>query len=516
MKINRRNSPLFAAGQAKWDAFVAGYSGPYDLSPAVYAGMNNKVEFICPAHGRVTMDAKGLMAGRKCYQCSIVARGQPRFTQRKVLARFMAVHGDRYDYSNVVYKGQNVPVEIRCAKHGPFLQQPEFHWAGSGCPECFNKERRGASQKDTLESLIDKVRTKFGGIFDLSGVVYTGSQDAITILCTKHMELCTTRPNWLTNGYNPCPKCNHMKSAGESQVLQFLSIFAKTEARNRALIKPKELDIVLPELNLAVEYCGEFHHSHFDVADERKNKHRHFDKYLQCKAQGLRLLTVYESEWKDRQHAIKRLLRNAIGKSKGRLMARKCELRSVATTEAKAFYEKYHPQGGAGGGEHYGLYWAGKLVACMRFTYGVNDRGAGAATRVWTLSRYATRVTVAGAASRLFKAFIAEHKPEAVKSFSDNRYFSGGMYAQLGFTLEEEVAPDYLVWSPKRGLLPKPHYQRRQIPKRLIEHGVVDTFDPDTDSRSERDMTYLMKCGRIYDCGKKRWVWKPIDTPPNT
>jgi len=147
------------------------------------------------------------------------------------------------------------------------------------------------------------------------------------------------------------------------------------------------------------------------------------------------------------------------------------------------------------------------MVACMRFTLGGNDRGRGAKNREWTLSRYATRLSVAGAASRLFKAFVKEERPESVKSFSDNRLFSGGMYEQLGFELVEDVGPDYQVWSPKIGLRPKPHYQRRVLPKRLEEHGVEESFDPKTDPRTEAQMTYLMGAGRIYDCGKKRWVW---------
>jgi hypothetical protein len=82
------------------------------------------------------------------------------------------------------------------------------------------------------------------------------------------------------------------------------------------------------------------------------------------------------------------------------------------------------------------------------------------------------------------------------------------MYAQLGFSLEEETGPDYQVWSPKIGLRPKAHYQRRNIPKRLLEHGMIESFDPETDPRSESEMTFLMGCRRLYDCGKKRWVWR--------
>ena len=220
------------------------------------------------------------------------------------------------------------------------------------------------------------------------------------------------------------------------------------------------------------------------------------------------MITLLESEWKEHNYAVRRLLRNAVGKSKGKLMARKCELRKVSNADARVFYDRYHPQGGAGNGEHYALFWKGKMVACMRFVLGANDRGAGAANRVWTLGRYATRITVAGAASRLFKEFVREFNPPIVKSFSDNRFFDGGMYEQLGFALEADVPEDYQVWSPKLGLRPKSHYQRRLIPKRLEEHGMDPTqFDPATDSRTEAEMTYLMGARRLYDCGKKRWVW---------
>ena len=507
MTVNRKNSPLFHVAKARWDAFVASYTGPYDLSPAVYAGQNKKIAFICPVHGVQEMDAKNMLAGKTCYLCSLADRGKPRMTQKKVLARFAEVHGDRYDYANVSYEGQQTPVAIGCHLHGTFWQKPEYHWTGSGCPNCFNEFRRGAGQRDSVDSFVAKATAIWGSAFDFSNVVYVNSQTRIRVTCNTHKIQCDTKPNWLLNGYNPCPHCNHMKSSGESDVFSLLSNLVPAEARNRTILKPKELDIYLPEQKLAIEYCGEFWHSLGDPESARKDRRKHIDKYRQCKEQGIRLITLWESEWQEHNYAVKRLLRNAVGKSRGKLMARKCELKRVTNAAARAFYDRYHPQGGAGSGEHYALLWKGKMVACMRFVLGANDRGAGAAQRVWTLGRYATRVTVAGAASRLFKAFVQEFNPPLVKSFSDNRFFDGGMYAQLGFTLEADVPEDYQVWSPKLGLRPKSHYQRRLLPKRLAEHGLTETFDPETDPRTEAEITYLMGARRLYDCGKKRWVW---------
>lgn len=502
MKINSRNSPDFA--QAKWDAFVASYAGPYDFSESVYAGMNRKITFKCPDHGYVTSDAKNLMQGKKCFKCAVAAR-TPRITQAKAITRFRLAHGDRYDYSQVAYKNQTTPVQIACSKHGEFMQMPEYHWNGSGCPQCYHEDRRGSGQRDTKESFLRKVTKIFGSLFEFPGLEYSNSQADLQVFCTRHKTVSKSRPNWMVNGQNPCAKCNHMKSAGEDQVATFLAAFTPVVRRDRSIIGPLELDMYLPEKQIAVEYCGMYWHATKNVEDEKTNKLKHYNKHMACAAKGIRLITIYESEWQERRKQTIRLLRNAIGASKGKLMARKCSLRSVEPPEATAFFDMYHPQGGAGYGVHYGLYWKNKLVACMRFTFGINDRGHSA--RQWTLARYATRINVVGGASRLFKAFLLGHQYPTVKSFSDNRYFSGAMYEQLGFILEEDCKPDYQVWSPKIGLRPKAHYQRRHIPQRISEHKIDLEFDPKADNRTEREMTYLLGCGRIYDCGKKRWAW---------
>jgi len=360
-----------------------------------------------------------------------------------------------------------------------------------------------------LSRLVDVHR---GAIQYVSG--YTKISANAEFKCVTHGAHFISTPHAVLRGANPCTRCNHTKSSGEEEVAQFLETFTTVVRRDRTLVKPKELDIYVPGAQLAVEYCGEFYHSHATAADEQANKNKHAQKYQACRDKGVHLITLYESEWKARKPVIKRLLRYAVGAGRGSLMARKCDVSRVSSDEARQFYERYHIQGGNGAGEHYGLYWNGKLVACMRFTYGANDRGPHA-SRSWTLSRYATRVTVRGGASRLFKAFLADYQPTEVKSFSDNRFFDGGMYEKLGFVLERELAPDYAVWSPKLGLLPKTQYQRKFIQKRLEEHGLTDIFNADTDPRTESDMTYLMGARRIFDCGKRRWVWK-LDTPQTT
>ena len=494
----------------------------FDFSNATYKGSLKPITgIICPKHGVFQQYPAQLRKhGALCPKCGAEQRSKSsRLRPEEFIARAEKVHPNRFSYEKTKYEKMTKKVTVTCPVHGDFVISPiKLVHSGQGCPRC-GEELRGrqkdipkararsaAAKRNKFKYLFEKrARKVHGDVYDYSKHGYSKARDKVTIICPKHGPFKQAVYHHLSG--QGCPSCNNAKSAPEDYLANLLSIFTTVEQRDRTILRPKELDIYLPKHSIAVEYCGMYWHSHKNKEEERKDKHRHFNKYSMCKEQGIRLITIYEAEWLAKKRVITRLLRNVIGKSKGRLMARKCSLEKVSNAQAREFFDQYHPQGGLGRGENYALLWKGKIVACMRFTFGGNDRGRSASKATWTLSRYATRINVAGGASRLFQAFLKEHDVEKVKSFSDNRYFEGGMYEKLGFVLEEEVPPDYMVWSPKIGLRPKPHYQRRMLPKRLEEHGLGIHFDPKTDPRTEADMTYLMGAARIYDCGKKRWVW---------
>lgn len=55
----------------------------------------------------------------------------------EVISRFRNVHGDKYDYSKVVYVDMNSKVTIICPEHGEFEQTPAKHINRKhGCPRC--------------------------------------------------------------------------------------------------------------------------------------------------------------------------------------------------------------------------------------------------------------------------------------------------------------------------------------------------------------------------------------------
>lgn len=493
----------------------------YDFSKAVYTSALKPITgIICPEHGEFQQYSGSLRKGMACPECGNQQRvNSLRMPVAEFYKKVSEVHKGFYTYPEKTYTNMTTKIAVECPLHGTYTITPLKHYySRQGCPVC-GTEKRGkrktpvnvgalaakTSIKKHALILTERAQAIHGNAYDYSKVDYTGAKNKITIMCKTHGEFQQT-PDKHIYAAQGCPHCGQ-KSKGEEAVAKFLSLFTTVQRRDRSIVTPKELDIVLPEHNIAIEFCGAYYHSHGDVEDERKNKTRHFDKYSDVQNAGYRLITIFDYEWEQRQKVIKRLLRTAIGKSKGKVMARKCELSKVSLQDAKAFYEKYHPQGGSGSGEHYGLFWKNKLVACMRFTYGANDRGT-AHQREWTLTRYSTRINVVGGASKLFNAFLKNVNPESVKSFSDNRYFTGGMYGKLGFTLVEENPPDYQVWSNKLGVRPKSHYQRRKINHRLIDHNINDVYNHEVDNRTEQEMTYLMGCRRLYDCGKKKWVYK--------
>lgn len=65
-----------------------------------------------------------------------MAKGRKRLPQSKIIEQFVAAHGDRYDYSTVVYRTVHDKVTIVCREHGPFEQNPKNHRRGAVCPGC--------------------------------------------------------------------------------------------------------------------------------------------------------------------------------------------------------------------------------------------------------------------------------------------------------------------------------------------------------------------------------------------
>lgn len=62
--------------------------------------------------------------------------------------RASKIHGNKYDYSRVVYVNNSTKVDIICPIHGIFKQTPANHLNGKGCKKCYNNRIKKAIYKN--------------------------------------------------------------------------------------------------------------------------------------------------------------------------------------------------------------------------------------------------------------------------------------------------------------------------------------------------------------------------------
>jgi hypothetical protein len=141
------------------DAFIAAadtmHAGRYDYSavPAEFVNAHTPVTIICTDHGTFRQAPNDHKKGQRCPDCSGRRGSSPDARRTQFVDRARAIHGDRYDYTDVVYIDQHTSVKIICREHGPFQQRPMNHLSShtpSNCLDCANSARSDASKAAIL------------------------------------------------------------------------------------------------------------------------------------------------------------------------------------------------------------------------------------------------------------------------------------------------------------------------------------------------------------------------------
>lgn len=109
------------------------HNGIYDYSEVNYINNLTKVKIICKTHGVFYQrPANHTDKGKGCSKCN----GGIKITRNQFISNATKIHKGRYDYSKVNYINAMTKAEIICKKHGVFLQTPNNHQNGKGCPHC--------------------------------------------------------------------------------------------------------------------------------------------------------------------------------------------------------------------------------------------------------------------------------------------------------------------------------------------------------------------------------------------
>jgi len=207
----------------------------YDYSKVIYNKSIKPVIITCPDHGDFKITPNSHLSGSRCSKCARVSIGTTH--RAKAALKFegnaRAKHGNKYDYSKVVYDDSKSPIIIGCPEHGDFLQKPTEHLAGHGCGKCSKTYRL------TSEEFLEEAKFIHDDKYDYSKSIFVNNDTKLTITCPEHGDF-VQKPSKHLRGQG-CRSCrntgihwNSFRNMSEEDisqqgVLYVIRIFNDTE-----------------------------------------------------------------------------------------------------------------------------------------------------------------------------------------------------------------------------------------------------------------------------------------------
>ena len=269
-------------------------------------------------------------------------------------------------------------------------------------------------------------------------------------------------------------------------LLDFLDSLGVAYSHNdRSIIKPLELDIVIPGSNIAIEVNGMYWHSE----SRGKDSGYHLNKTRLCSEAGYQLLHFWDFEIREKLDICKSIIMQRVGRGR-KIHARKCVVRPVSPSDARAFLDDNHMQGHAPAKFAHGLYHGGEIVSIMTF-----GKPRFASDYDWEIIRScnAIGVQVVGGASKLFK----RRPPGSIISYADRRLFSGGVNGNMGLVFDGVTPPSYRYTRD---------YMTAESRYKYQKHKLCDMLDQYDAGLTERENMANAGFDRVWDCGNTRWV----------
>lgn len=106
-----------------------------------YTNAKSKIEIKCYIHGIFKQTPDKHLRGNGCPKCA----GTERKTKEEFVNQALLIHNAKYTYPGE-YINARTNIEIECKKHGIFLQVPNVHLNGSGCPTCSSNSSKPEMQ----------------------------------------------------------------------------------------------------------------------------------------------------------------------------------------------------------------------------------------------------------------------------------------------------------------------------------------------------------------------------------
>jgi len=227
------------------------HNNKYDYSLVEFSNSKEKIRIICSEHGIFEQQMMSHLMECGCPKCGTnVASSKTKTGKKEFIRRAKEIHGDKYDYSKVVYVNKENPVIIICPEHGEFEQIAHNHINKNnsrGCIDC------GGSKKHTNETFVNKSIDIHGEKYDYSRVNYVNAYTNVEIVCKKHGVFLQTPTTHLSGG--GCVRCINKSEGRLAIILKEIGVVFRNHR-----IENRLFDFYLPEYDLIIERDGEQHY----------------------------------------------------------------------------------------------------------------------------------------------------------------------------------------------------------------------------------------------------------------
>lgn len=350
-----------------------------------------------------------------------------------------------------------------------------------------NKERISSSKRKAhMLKKYNMVRDRIPDTIKIINL-YPNNKNYSDFLCTEcNVEFKAKTYNKCTS--IKCLKCHpnyvHI-SNGEKEVLEYIKSIYSGEiiSNNRNIISPLELDIFIPEYNIAIEYNGSYYHS-----DIFRDKSYHQYKQQLCSDKGIKLISIFDYMWENDKELFKKKLKYDLSKST-RIYARKCIVKEIDNKTYNKFCNENHLQGSVNAKIKIGLYYNDELVSLMSFSTPRFNK-----QYEYELIRYCSSCSVVGGASKLLSYFERKYTPKNIISYANLCWSNGDVYKKLGFELKNISSPSYIYFKTTSDII-----TRYASQKHLISND-------ENSSMTEKEIMFNDGYKKIYDCGNAVYV----------
>lgn len=300
-----------------------------------------------------------------------------------------------------------------------------------------------------------------------------------------------------------CPRCANKftQSKAEKEIIEYIKEIYKGEVLEKdktIFTDGKEIDIYVPELKIGFEYDGLYWHN-----ENYKGKKYHIEKTLEAKKLGVRLVHIFEDEWRDKKDICKDKIANILKCTQNKkIYARKCEItENINPKDKNQFFDKYHIQGKDSASIIVGLKYENEIVAIMTFAKPRVSLGRKSGNiGEYELSRFACSCNVVGGFSKLMKYAIKKYDIKIINTYADIRWSSldENVYVKNGFKQIHLSTPGYWYFKRNDSSLTVKRIHRFNFRKQELKEKFPDHYSDDkTEFQIMQDAGYL----RIWDCG---------------